>query len=233
MQHGWWLVQDADMATRPVTTLLLVAGSTPTAVRVGISAQTLHTIGQHGTELALWQRPGWAGTDWLNALPADALPTARLTLEPHQARDAVHAICDACNTPPHPARDEFVADVAAHVAVFAKLTGSNTVRLRLDLVNHNACSRWHRDCVPLRLICTYRGPATQWVLPEWAHQVLARPDDDTLHAQAMTTGDVAMFKGCGWPGQPHDGGIVHRSPRISGSGLTRLVLVLDSPPNGR
>ncbi len=212
---------------------LPVAGLACEPACLGAAAQTLQTIEQPGTELALWQRPGWAGIDWLNALPADALPAGRLTLGPHQAWDAVHAICDARNTPHHPARDEFVADVAALVAVFAKLAGRNTVRLRLDVVNHNACSRWHRDCVPLRLICTYRGPATRWVLPEWAHQVLARTDDDTLHAQAMTTGDVAMFKGCGWPGQPHDGGIVHRSPRISGNGLTRLVLVLDSAPNGR
>jgi hypothetical protein len=39
---------------------------------------------------------------------------------------------------------------------------------------------------------------------------------------------VALFKGCGWPGQAHDVGIVHRSPRIAGTGITRLVLVLDA-----
>jgi hypothetical protein len=58
--------------------------------------------------------------------------------------------------------------------------------------------------------------------------VLAKPDDDAPQAMAFEAGDVALFKGCGWPGQPHDGGIVHRSPRIAGTGITRLVLVLDA-----
>jgi hypothetical protein len=52
---------------------------------------------------------------------------------------------------------------------------------------------------------------------------------------ALQAADVALFKGCGWPGQAHDGGIVHRSPRIAGTGLARLVLVLDAtwPPTGK
>jgi hypothetical protein len=102
------------------------------------------------------------------------------------------------------------------------------VRLRLDAVTGDACRRWHRDCVPLRLICTYRGPGTQWVPPAWGDAVIAQPDADTAQALSFQAGDVALFKGCGWAGQTHDGGIVHRSPRIAGTGITRLVLVLDA-----
>jgi hypothetical protein len=98
----------------------------------------------------------------------------------------------------------------------------------LDAIAGDACRRWHRDCVPLRLICTYRGPGTQWVAPALGDAVMARPDDDAPQAIAFDTGDGALFKGCGWPGQPHDGGVVHRSPRIAGTGITRLVLVLDA-----
>jgi hypothetical protein len=57
---------------------------------------------------------------------------------------------------------------------------------------------------------------------------LARPEDDAPQAMAFEAGDVALFKGCGWPGQAHDVGIVHRSPSIAGTGITRLVLVLDA-----
>lgn len=199
------------------------------SVLIGPSFDVLQAVRLPATELALWQRPNWACSAWLNALPPDALPTCRLTLQPHEAECTLHAVCDANGTPRHPARDAWVADMAALVAVFASLTDSAAVQMRLDVVSHNGCRRWHRDCVPLRLISTCRGPGTQWVWPEHAPMVMAQPDDDASCAQAMVTGDVAVFKGCGWPGQAHDGGIVHRSPRISGSGLTRLVLVLDLP----
>lgn len=59
--------------------------------------------------------------------------------------------------------------------------------------------------------------------------MLAEPDADASQVMAFETGDVALFKGCGWTGQAHDGGIVHRSPRIAGTGMARLVLVLDLP----
>jgi len=136
---------------------------------------------------------------------------------------------EACAIPRDPTRDAFVEDIAAQVALFASLACCDTVRLRLDVIQGDACRRWHRDCVPLRLICTYRGPATQWVGPELASAVMSAPDDDSQHAQSLATGDVALFKGCGWPGLAHDGGIVHRSPRIGGTGQARLVLVIDAP----
>ena len=71
-------------------------------------------------------------------------------------------------------------------------------------------------------------PGTQWVPPAEGAKVLSRPDDDPAQALAFEAADVALFKGCGWPGQPHDGGIVHHSPRMAGTGMGRLVLVLDT-----
>jgi len=200
------------------------------AVICGATADTLQGIRQPATELALWQRPNWASGAWLSSLLPEALPTCRLTLQPQEADRTVHAVCDASGTQRHPARDAWVADVAALVAMFARLRGCPAVQMRLDVLSHNGCRRWHRDCVPLRLICTCRGPGTQWVWPEHAPSVMVQPDEDTPYAQAMATGDVALFKGCGWPGQPHDGGVVHRSPRIGGRGVPPLVLVLDVPP---
>jgi hypothetical protein len=66
------------------------------------------------------------------------------------------------------------------------------------------------------------------VPPADGAEVLNRPDEDTPQTMAFQAADVALFKGCGWPGQPHEGGIVHRSPRITGTGVARLVLVLDA-----
>jgi hypothetical protein len=197
-------------------------------VCIGRSAEVLAAIDRPGIELAAWQRrldPAWAG--WLAALPADALPACRMEVAPEDVVHLLNAHFDVCGFPCGQPRAAFVADIAVLVTRFAALARTHTVRLRLDAINGDACRRWHRDCVPLRLICTYRGPGTQWVPPTWGAGVLDSPDDDAPQALAFDTGDVALFKGCGWPGQVHDGGIVHRSPRIAGTDVTRLVLVLD------
>ena len=209
--------------------------SAPTAdalavVCIGRAADVLDTVIQPGVELAAWQRepdPAWAV--WLECLPLDTWPACRLEVTTEDANAMLDASFDACGTPRGAARDAFAADVVSLVSRFAGLTLAPRVRLRLDRVTGDACRRWHCDCVPLRLICTYLGPATQWVPPADGTGVLKQPDDDTPNMMAFQAADVVLFKGCGWPGQPHDGGIVHRSPRIAGTGVARLVLVLDLP----
>lgn len=217
------------MADDPIADALAV-------VCIGRSPDVLQAVLRPGVQLAAWQRepnPDWG--HWLGALPPDEWPVCRIELPAEQATSALQASFDACGTPSGPARDAWIADITGLVEVFAALAGPPRVRLRLDVVTGDACRRWHRDCVPLRLICTYRGTGTQWVPPAWGEQVLAQPDDDTPHALSLQAADVAVFKGCGWHGQAHDGGIVHRSPRIVGTGLARLVLVLDAawPPSGK
>lgn len=197
---------------------------------MGHDADVLDAVNHVGVELAAWQRdpdPAWAV--WLESLPPDAWPVCRLELAPEEAQAALDASFDACGTPGGGARDALARDMMGLVARFARLTQAPRVRLRLDRVTGDACRRWHRDCVPLRLICTYQGPGTQWVPPAVGDEVLSRPDDDTAQAMAFAAADVALFKGCGWAGQAHDGGVVHRSPRIAGTGKARLVLVLDLP----
>jgi hypothetical protein len=204
-------------------------GDALAVVCIGRGAKVLEAINQPGVELAAWQRepdPAWAA--WLKSLAPDTWPACRLTLTPEDATAALDASFDACGSPSCPAREAFVDDVARLVVLFAALTQAPQVRLRLERITGDACRRWHRDCVPLRLICTYRGLGTQWVPPVVSAEVLAQPDNDTPQAMAFQAADVALFKGCGWPGQPHDGGIVHRSPLIAGTGMARLVLVLDT-----
>jgi hypothetical protein len=206
-----------------------------TSVQTGTTPDVLHRITQPGKDLVVWQRSNampW--TAWLNALPLAALPVGRLELRPAEALAVLQEICNACGTPIGPMCDLFTFDVADLIGRFAAITGSDTVALRMEVVTGNACRRWHRDCLPLRMICTYRGPGTLWVPTALAPMALNHADDQ-LAAQAsqLQTGDVALFKGCGWAGQTHDAGTVHRSPRIEGTGLVRLVLVLDLPPEKR
>ena len=99
----------------------------------------------------------------------------------------------------------------------------------------DGCQYWHQDCVPFRLLSTIKGPCTEYVLPEFSRATLEKREYDSKHAQRMNIGDVAIFKGRGDSdatqiyNQP---GIVHRSPRLDGTGLNRLLLVVDIPQEG-
>ena len=204
--------------------------STETEVSVGRHANVLLCIHEPSKEIAVWERtlPRQL-TQWLNQLAPGQLPRARMTLMPGEAALKIRASCDACGTPAVAEREHLIADIADLVKHFAHLAGCDTVRFRLDAIDHNSCSKWHRDSVALRLITTYRGPGTQWVAATGSVDVLARPNDEAAVARTMQAGDVAVFRGKGASDRANGGGIVHRSPPIAGQKLTRLVLVLDLP----
>ena len=202
----------------------------------GDDVRTLTAILQHHVELALWQRSTHVEFadlhQWLQTLPEHQLPACRLdAMQPADSVKALNASWNAGGTPQGDMRQALLADIAHLVRQFSFVVGCATVGLRLEAVTGDACRRWHRDCVPLRLITTYRGPGTDWVRPEQSAAVMAQPDEDVSDCERLAPFDVALFKGCGWAGNTHDAGIVHRSPRIAGKGITRLVLVLN-PPSG-
>ena len=129
--------------------------------------------------------------------------------------------------------DELVSDIDRLVRVFAKLTKTSDVYVKLEVLNDNGCQFWHQDSVPFRLVTTYRGPCTEWVHPDLNKPTLRKRGQDAKEKHSLCHHDVALFKGRGETthgdallNQP---GIVHRSPHIQGSGIHRVVLVLDIP----
>lgn len=66
---------------------------------------------------------------------------------------------------------------------------------------------------------------------EQAAAAIAQPGLHVVGSQQLAPFGVALFKCCGRTESDHDTGIVHRSLRISGMGLTRLLPVLDPPHN--
>jgi len=208
-------------------------------VSEGEGPGVLSGIRQPGVELALWRRGVGASRDpgtltlatWLATLPEALLPRCQLELQPTDALARLQAAFDASGTPLGTMQQALLHDINLLVVQFAQIVGCASVRLRLDAISTDACMRWHRDCVPLRLITTYRGPGTEWLPPAQAAAALAQPDQNMGGSEQLAPFDVALFKGCGWPGLAHDSGIVHRSPRIADRGITRLVLVLNPPFN--
>jgi len=138
--------------------------------------------------------------------------------------------------------EELIENVEQMVDIFDSIVGEDSVHVRLECLTDNGCAFWHQDTVPIRMVATYRGPCTEYVLPEVSQETLSNRQHDSKHAKSLTHHDVALFKGRefveeeGMDDEEDDpdvviaaSGIVHRSPRIEATGVVRLVLVLDIP----
>jgi len=103
-------------------------------------------------------------------------------------------------------------DIALLCDVFATLTGATALGLRVDVTDRANCPKFHVDRVTLRLMTTYRGPATEWLEGETVRQA-------QVH-------DVLFAKGESWP-DLHCDPCVHRSPQLR-AGQMRVLLTLDA-----
>ena len=185
----------------------------------------LAAINEPGTELAIWQRSLPAPLrDWLEHLDIATLPYLRILVQPRDLRHALEPLLDECGMTAGDMRDLLLNDVDRLVWAFAAITGSDCVDVRLERVDHDACWKFHRDTVEARLVTTYRGPTTQWVRMAQAEQAIAEQREYQGPLECLGDHDVALFKGnCAGP----DSGVVHRSPPIAGTGLSRLFLCLN------
>ena len=102
-------------------------------------------------------------------------------------------------------------------ARFATLAASPVVQMRLEHVTDDACCRFHVDAVGLRLLCTYAGPGTEWM-------------ESRGKIRRMTAMEVAVFKGSAYAGAGPR--VLHRSAPVTFVGRGRLVLCIDTCPDG-
>lgn len=167
----------------------------------------------------IWQRtPTTRFQDWIDTLDPQLLPSARTTLRPNAVPAAVEHLCRAAGTPECEERDCLVGDIAALAFIFAEVMQADYLVMRLDIVETNACRKFHIDAVTARLICTYRGTGTQYGMSSDGG-----PPPDIL---TVPTGAPIILRGTTSPVSA-PAGFLHRSPPIEGTGETRLVLVLD------
>lgn len=192
----------------------------------GEHAEVLQSIRLTKVDLAIWRRklpPALAS--WLVASPICDWPSLRQNLAPSEVAATLRrhfndAVIDDCE-----GRALLIDDVTQLATLYAAALRATHVHLRLEPVRDNACTKFHRDCLTARLITTYRGPGTQWVTAENAAQALSLQHDYDGELLHVPTQSVAIFKGCLGGGVA---GVHHRSPRISGSGATRLLLCMNA-----
>lgn len=183
-----------------------------------------------GVNLAVWQR---------RLAPQVEDFTRLLLAQPQEVAESVHIEVGDDETLRMPAllpgladfqgHAAFVADVTWLVQAFACLLDARRVGLRLRSLSKPMCPRFHVDHVPLRLISTYAGVASDW-LEEGGmdRRRLGDPQaepQDVESIQQLQAGWVVLAKGEKWQGN-EGAGLIHRSPTPP-PGERRLLLTLD------
>jgi len=182
----------------------------------------LSAIGWPGTALVLWRRQVRLElASLVDGLAFAELPHLRFEAI---AADRVGEVLAAALGPRAGKLAPLLADVADLARLYARATGSAPIRLRLEAIRDDACRRFHADQVRARLLCTYRGPATEWLAARdvrlAADGYVADPEPGAI--RRLERFEVGLFAGALSP-RP----CVHRSPPLSGSGRDRLLLVVD------
>jgi len=190
------------------------------AVVEGDSPDFLNNIWSDDCGVAVYRRRlGALLQSWLDTLPADKLPQTRLSLRTDQVRDALVSLCQEKGIVDDPCCQMLIGDINSLAQFFAHVMKVTWITLRLDVVNDNACRKFHQDNVAARLLCTYRGQGTEF------GACFSGPEPDAI--QELPPGSAGIFKGRRWPSQIPSV-IYHRSPQIGGTGETRLLLVIDA-----
>lgn len=194
----------------------------------------LSDIYREDTNIAIWRR---GLTMKLQGAIADFLDSnssfrAVLSTTPSRASGAVSKMLgDGEGT------GDISENVAELVDMFCCLFDLREVGLRLSVLNHAMCPRFHVDRVPCRLVTTYHGAGTEWLPHHVVDQFKPEPadtqanDDELLvgqcsdHIRQLGCADVGLLKGTLWEGNEHSG-LMHRSPSV-GPGEKRLLLTMD------
>ncbi|WP_206244488.1 DUF1826 domain-containing protein [Novosphingobium terrae] len=189
----------------------------PTAcVSVSARIEVLEDILGQGVELAIWQRERPADLAWLDHHDWDQIDD----IDAIVLLDDLHGeVIDLMRESFYPTGEQgsaLASEIISLAAYFADLMGSTSLRLRLEVVETDACRKFHTDHVAARLLSTFSGQGTQWIYAS------AQAD-----IQQMAPGDVGIFKGRLWEENPT---VLHRSPPIAAAGETRLLLALDPAP---
>ncbi|MEL6862462.1 MAG: DUF1826 domain-containing protein, partial [Pseudomonadota bacterium] len=155
-------------------------------------------------------------TEWLEMLDLRDLPEGRFILQAGKVAECVEDLFVQAGNAPSSELSWLCEDLSRQAECLSAPAGETILRLRVERITNNACSKFHVDNVVSRLICTYRGPGTQVAFAGSEANVLTVP-----------MGMPILLKGKRWssasPVQLH-----HRSPPIEGTGIIRLMTVLEA-----
>lgn len=200
--------------------------------RIGNHASVLSSILQPDVNLSLWRRPvDPAINKELSALQAGQLPDVRCRTSATTFHNDLSALLEQQGLDPA-TLDHWRADLRQLADRFFEVSGMHDVKMRIETVATDACRRFHVDRTHLRLLCTYRGPGTEWlpdIQVDREAQASGAPNDCIVRDGKPSQFEpfwVGILKGDAYPDNAGHG-LVHRSPPIAGTGQTRVLFCLD------
>jgi len=209
---------------------VFTASTSPHAA--GNQPDVLRQILDPGVNLSLWQRPAQTAiTRELSTLQASHLPDVRRLTSRGSFDDDVSTLLQQQDLDPL-AFKHWRFDLHRLADLYFSVSGHRDVTLRLVTTEEDDCRRFHVDRTHLRLLCTYRGPGTEWLTNKQVDR-LAQSTGATNEGiirfgkpSQLEPFWVGVMKGDAYPGNAGHG-LVHRSPSIAGSGQTRVLFCLD------
>ena len=174
---------------------------------------------QSGAALVFWERsfPGDLH-DELARLVLDGLDDVAFTTD----AGALEAdLSEALNAAGYPQTVALRSDIAMIARRHAAVLDTSAIKIRLEVIDTDACRKFHADYVTVRTISTYLGQGTQWIAAGSADEA-GVPGGPRI--RQIAAGAIAMFKGRLWQEPPS---VLHRSPPIQATAEQRLVLVID------
>ncbi len=208
----------------------------------GPEPDVLSEIGCEAVNLAIWERRFIQALEPALTFLLPAENSVRIDSSEvdagHLTRELLAHCPGASGTVVHSLK-ALAEDWAALAQRFADLTGRKHLRLRFERVEDDGCALFHVDTLPIRLLCTYAGPGTQWVEEEDVRRnqlgLMGRsiteanaaivPVPDTI--RTVPAWHVLIFKGRPWEGHGYSDGLVHRSAPVRYSKDHRLRLTID------
>jgi hypothetical protein len=192
----------------------------------------LQRIGELDVNLCLWRRASLpAVADEIAGLHALDLPDVRRSTCAAAFDEDASALLHESGLDPLAFRN-WLADMRLLADLFFTVNEGRHVTLRLETTVEDGCRRFHVDRTNLRLLCTYRGPGTEWLTDaqvDRAAQSSGAPNESIIRTGEPSQFEpfwVGILKGDTYPGNAGRG-LVHRSPPIGGSGQTRVLFCLD------
>lgn len=171
----------------------------------------LARIWEPDVHLAIWRRPLACDLDGLCSLDWNVIDDIdEIVSNMALARDVPELIEVAGYGDVATALAREVVAMGERLAAILECT---MLRLRLEVIETDACRKFHADNVTARLLMPLVGPGTQW---------LHAGSDGPI--ESLLPGEVGVFKGRLWAEEPF---ILHRSPPVAATGETRLLLAMN------
>lgn len=197
---------------------------------LGRTSNILTEITKPQVNLALWQRPiqQEISHEVAHLHGAQLLDVRR----PSSLVSMDNDVCDLLQQQGVPPEnfENLRADLAQLAGFMYSVSQKPDFTFRLFTTDRDDCRRFHLDRTNLRMMCTYKGPGSEWLTdPQVDRGALARGEPNEA---IIRFGEPSHFQPF-WVGI-HRGdplnvgeGLVHRSPPLEGSGQVRVLLCLD------